>query len=763
MSRELSETPAPSLLDTRTLLSSLRTAMAADTPAQDKLDLAVRLIARTSGADVCSLYLQRAGEVLELFATVGLKESAVHQTRLRVGEGLIGATAASLAPFTTSNAPEHPQFAYRPETGEEPYRSFCAVPLIRAGKVRGVLAIQHRDALSYTAETIEALETVAMVLAELVASGEYIARTEAGTDVAVAFLPGRLTGVTLNAGLAIGQAVLRAPEVVPEHLVSDNPAHEIKRLQTALSSMHAALDALFAPSGNSTRDEVLGTYRLIAADRGWIARLHEAIRTGLSAEGAVLRVLEQIKTHLTTQPDEYLRERVADFEDLSRRLLQHLLRPADAFRAAPLPENAVLVARSLGPAELLEVPSEHLRAIVLEEGAATSHVVIVARALGLPVIGQCAQALSRIESGDDLLIDADNAQVMIRPSEEIRAEFARGMALRADQTRRNSEVRALPSVTADGVPVSLLLNCGLLLDIAQLEPTRAEGIGLYRTEIPFLSRGDFPDVEVQADIYRKVLAGAAGKPVTFRTLDIGGDKFLPYFNHPAEENPALGWRAIRIGLDRPAWLRTQLRALLRAGAGQSLRLMFPMVADVAELRAAKKLLQIEVQRAAARGEPPPARLEVGAMLEVPALLFQLPALLAEVDFLSVGSNDLLQFAFAADRGNPAITGRYDPLAPAILNMLRHVAQTCQQAGKPLTLCGEMASAPLEAMVLLGLGFRSLSVTAGAMDGVKLMLRSLRLGPFSAFLESLQGAADHSLRPKIWGYAQDHGVFLDNSR
>jgi phosphotransferase system, enzyme I, PtsP len=748
--------PAP-LLDTRALLAHLRDAMAAETPAQQKLDDMVQLIARTSGAEVCSLYLQRAGEVLELFATVGLKASAVHNTRLRVGEGLVGTVAATRQPLATDNAPKQPQFAYRPETGEEPFLSFCAVPLIRAGKVRGVLAIQHRAALHYSSETIEALQTVAMVLAELVASGEFVDKQEASTDAGVAFLPARLTGVRLNPGLAVGRAVLRKPEVLPENLVSDNPGHEVRRLQTALSAMHASLDILFAPSGNATRDEVLSAYRLIAADRGWIARLNEAIRTGLSAEGAVLRVLEQIKAKLNAQNDDYLRERITDFEDLSRRLLQHLLRPADAFRAAPMPQDAVLVARNLGPAELLEVPSEHLRAIVLEEGAATSHVVIVARALGLPVIGQCAQALTRIESGDELLIDADNAVILVRPSEDVRAVFLKACEQQREQTRRNESVRALPSVTADGTPISLLLNCGLLLDVAQVGPTRADGIGLYRTEIPFLARDSFPDVAAQTEIYKKVLASAGGKPVTFRTLDIGGDKFLPYLKHPQEENPALGWRAIRIGLDRPAWLRTQLRALLRAAAGQNLKIMFPMVTDVAEFRAARKLLQIEQQRALARGEPLPARLEVGAMLEVPALLFQLPALLEEVDFLSVGSNDLLQFVFAADRGNRAITNRYDPLCPAVLTLLGQIARTAKAAGKPLTLCGELASHPLEAMVLIGLGFRNLSLSAGSIDAVKLMLRALHLGNFAAYLESLQGGASHSLRPQILAYARDHGV------
>lgn len=750
-------------MDTRQLLAGLRDTLAAAKIPQQRLDDVVRLIARGFEADVCSLYLLRAGEVLELFATIGLRAAAVHQTRLRIGEGLIGLVAASNTPFATDAAPRHPNFAYRPETGEEPYQSFCAVPLVRGGKVRGVLAVQHRQAIQYPPEHIETLQTVAMVLAELVAGGEFIATGEVTTDTASAFLPTRLTGTMLNPGLAMGSALLRRPELTVERLVAENPAQEVKRLNAALSAMYASLDDLLRPTGDTQKDEVLEAYRLIAADRGWIGRINEAIRSGLTAEAAVLRVAEQIKMRLGSSQDAYLKDRLSDFEDLSRRLLQHLLRPADAFKSAPPPHDAILVARRLGPAELLDIPSDRLRAVVLEEGAETSHVVIVARALGIPVIGQCEGALSKIEQGDELLVDADNGLVLVRPADEVRSTFDRAIKVRADKARLNAEVRQLPSVTADGIGISLNLNCGLLLDIPQLEATRAEGVGLYRTEIPFLSRHDFPDVVIQTEIYRKVLEQAAGKPVTFRTLDVGGDKFLPYMMHPKEENPALGWRAIRIGLDRPALLRAQLRALLRAGAGQHLKLMFPMITDVAELKAAKALLALEQQRAQDRGQEPPAKLEVGTMLEVPALLYQLPALLAEIDFLSIGSNDLLQFFLAADRGNREITARYDPLCPAVLQMLRDVVKTCTLAGKPVTLCGEMAGRPLEAMALLGLGYRSLSLSAGSLDSVKLMLRSLHVGQLAAFLRSLADSTDHSVRSRLADFARDHGVYVENYR
>lgn len=747
-------------LDTRKLLAGLRDTLAARGSPSARLDKVVRNIAEAAKADVCSLYLKRAGEVLELFATIGLNPKAVHTTRLHVGEGLVGTVADQAMPLATDHAPHHPKFAYRPETGEDPFQSFCAVPLIRGGKVNGVLAIQHRDPRGYDSDSIETLQTVAMVLAELVASNEFVASTEARLSTDEAFLPVRLDGASLNPGLAMGTAVLYASDVKVERLVSDNPSQEARRLSEAISALHASLDDLLIETGNSERDEVLSTYRMFAADRGWIGRMNEAIRTGLTAEAAVLHVAEQIKTRLSGSNDAYLRDRLSDFDDLSRRLIALLvgkLTPQD------IPSDTVLVARHLGPAELLDLPAGKLRAVILEEGSITSHVTIVARALGLPVIGQCSGALTRIEDGDELLVDADHALVMVRPMDEIRASFMAAIELRTQRNLQSREVRDLPSVTADGIGISLNLNCGLLIDVPQLAATRADGIGLYRTEMLFMSRNSFPDVSTQTEIYQKVLAAADGRPVTFRTLDVGGDKFLPYMHHPHEDNPAMGWRAVRISLDRPMLLRQQLRALLQAASGQRLRVMFPMITNVAEFRACRALLEMEKSRILAKNGQLPSVIEVGTMLEVPALLFQLPTLLAEVDFLSIGSNDLLQFALAADRSNREMSERYDMLSPPVLAMLGDIAARCKEAGKPLTLCGEIASKPLEAMALLGLGYRSLSLSAPGIDEVKLMVRSLHLGQLKLFMKSLIGSSERSLRPQILAFARDHGIFVGHFR
>jgi phosphotransferase system, enzyme I, PtsP len=397
--------------------------------------------------------------------------------------------------------------------------------------------------------------------------------------------------------------------------------------------------------------------------------------------------------------------------------------------------------------------------LVLEEGSPTAHVAIVARALDIPVVGRVKDVLAKVEAGDLVVADGDHAQVFIRPGEDIQEAIQANVEMRLAQKEKYAEIREAPARTLDDVSVALHLNAGLLIDLPYLDETGAAGIGLYRTEIPFMVQDSFPDVDQQAELYGRVLDHAGERPVTFRTLDIGGDKVLPYLPGAEEENPAMGWRAIRIALDRPAMLRQQIRALLRAASGRRLRIKFPMVAEVAEFEAAVAVLRVEQRRATERGLPPPSELKVGVMLEVPALLWQLPALLPMVDFVAVGSNDLLQFLFASDRGNPRLAGRYDPLAPAILALFRGLVRECARHAVPLSLCGEMAGSPLDAMALLGVGFRILSMTPSAVGPVKTMVRSLRLAPLEEFLATMHDAPDHSLRAKLAAFARDHEVII----
>jgi phosphotransferase system enzyme I (PtsP) len=746
-------TAAP--VSARRLLSRLRDLMAGSGTAQERLDKIVRLIAAEMVAEVCSCYLMRAGEVLELFATVGLNPAAVHNTRLRLGEGVVGEIAAHARSVALANAPGHPNFAYRPETGEDPYQSLCGVPLIRGGRVRGVLVIQNQQRRNYVEDEIETLETIAMVVAELVSASEIVNPQEITSAADAGLLPQRIKGMTLSNGLAMGHAVLHQPRLTLREMVAENPESELDRLRAAVAAMHTAIDDLLVDSGAASGAgasgagasgagasgatgsggehlDILETYRMFARDRGWLTRIQEAVLQGLSAEAAVERVRNDTRARFGQLNDPYFRERQHDFDDLTNRLLKHLAGKSaePAFR---LPDDAILVARTLGPAELLDYGGGRLRGLILEEGSASSHVAIVARGLDIPLITRCARAMTLIEPLDPLIVDGANGQVFIRPSDDIVDSYNRSVRLTAERRRLYSEIRDLPALTRDGEPMSILINAGLMIEMAHLDSTGAEGVGLYRTEIPFMIRADYPDVAQQTDIYAAVFDQAGGRPVTFRTLDVGGDKTLPYFAENHEENPALGWRAIRIGLDRPAMLRTQLRALIRAAAARELRIIFPLIAEVAEFDAARDLVSLELDRARRERRPLPVDVKIGLMLEVPSLLWQLEALLKSVDFISLGTNDLAQYFYAADRNNPRLNQRYDVLAPAFLN----------------------------ALALIALGARTLSVAPQAVGGIKALVRSLDVGSVRTFLAPLVKARDHSLRDKLRDFARDHQAAIDD--
>lgn len=748
----------PTGVGPRRLLGRIRDLMAGEATAQAKLDKVVQVIAAGMVAEVCSVYILRAGEVLELFATKGLRRRAVHQTRLRVGEGLVGEIAAYAQPLALSDAQSHPAFVYRPETGEEVFRSLMGVPILRSGRVAGVLVVQNKIERTYSDEEIEAMQITAMVLAELVASGELVNPHERAPAEGIALLPVRLDGVALNGGMAMGTAVLHRPDISIRQVVAEDPELELRRLGEAVEAVHQNLDRLFGRgelSGAGEHRDVLDAYRMVASDSGWIGRIGDAIRSGLTAEAGVQQVRENISMRMSQLTDPYLRERLDDMEDLSLRLLQRLTGGANGGAQRDLPDDVVVVARSVGPAELLDYDPARLRGLIMERGSATSHVSIVARALDIPVIGQVMDLFAKVDAGDTVIVDAENRQVFVRPVEDVQQGFVETLRLRSARKQVFAQLRDQPAVTLDGTEVSLNINAGLELDVPQVHSTGADGIGLFRTEIPFMVRATYPDVEAQTALYRAVLDQADGKPVVFRTLDVGGDKELPYFESEAGENPALGWRAIRIALDRPAMLRGQVRALVRAADGRSLSVMFPLIAEVAEYDRAREVLDMELAREKAKGGTLPKKLEVGVMVEVPSLLWQLPALVQRVDFLSVGSNDLLQFLFATDRGNPRMAERYDPLSPPALKVLQDVVRTADRAGRPLSLCGEMASRPLEAMALVGLGYRSLSLTAASIGPVKTMVRSLRLRSLREYMKTILDSPEHSLRDRLRAFALDH--------
>jgi phosphotransferase system enzyme I (PtsP) len=753
--------PAAAVPGYRRVLRRLRDTMAGLGTAQDRLNAVVHIIAGEMVAEVCSCYVMRAGEVLELFATEGLRPEAVHRTRLRVGEGLVGVIGATARPLALADAQAHPDFAYRPETGEEIFHSLMGVPILRGGHVLGVLVVQNRTLRTYTEDEVEALQTIAMIVAEMVASGELVNPLELQPPDALGLQPLRLEGVRINGGLAMGLAVLHEPRVLIRQVVAENPQEELERLRRAVAAMQRAIDDLLAASDVAEHGEhrdVLESYRMFAADRGWLQRMTDAVRSGLTAEAAVQKVQEDTHARLLQASDPYLRERLTDLDDLATRLQQHLSgRPLTA-AAEDLPDEFILIARAMGPAELLDYDRRRLKGVVLEEGSPTAHVAIVARALDIPVVGRVVGVLDRVETGDLVALDGEEAVVVLRPGEDIQQAIERRLQLQLGERQRYAALRDVPAESLDGVRVSLLLNSGLLIDLPFLDETGAEGIGLFRTELQYMLRDRFPTVEEQTQLYRRVLELAGERPVTFRTLDVGGDKLLPYMPDIADENPAMGWRAIRIALDRPAILRQQCRALIRAASGRRLRLMFPMVAEVAEYESARAILELEMERAWRRDcDPLPAAIEVGVMLEVPSLLFQLDLLLPRVDFISVGTNDLVQFLFACDRGNPQLAERYDPLSPPVLRALREVAAAAQRHRVQLSLCGEMAGEPLGAAALVGVGFRTLSMSPASVGRVKATIRSLDLGALQEFLAACEALPSHSFRDKLRDFCADHGI------
>ena len=752
----------------RRLLARLRNLMAHGDapPGSQDLPALARLVAGELVSEVCSVYVGRGGDILELAATEGLRQEAVGRTWLRVGEGLVGLCAATGETLNLPDAQNHPAFAYRPETGEDDFASLLAVPVRRAGRGLGVLVVQNRSPRRYDADEVEVVETVAMLLAELLAAGQ---SERADSDLS-ATLPRRFTAASLSPGIVIGPIVLSSSGNVPHRLLADDPDRELARLEQAWQAMQRGIERLIsdqlpeapkaaaATTAAPTRKaadalasrEILEAYRLIAADAGWLKRVTEA--SGLSAEAAVARVAGELRDRMRRITDPYLRERLADLEDMAGRLLASL--DGDTVQA-PVPPGAILLARRLGPAELLDWHARGVAGVVIEEGSPSGHAAILARALGIPALGGARGVVESADPGDEAVLDGDEGQVFLRPEQELKFGYLNAIEARTARQAGWATLRDKPAATRDGTAVKLMLNVGLAMELGQLAATGAEGIGLFRTEIAMLARGAVVDTPEQAAVYGRVLDAAGNRPVLFRTLDLGGDKLLPGSRPSEEENPAMGWRSLRIGLDRPALLRRQLRALLLAAAGRPLSVMFPMVATVAEFRAARALLLAE----AARVRPQPSQLSIGTMLEIPALMWQLPALLRETDFISVGTNDLLQFLFAADRSAPQLAGRYDLLSPPVLDLLSDLATQANAAGVALSVCGEAAGRPLEAMTMVGLGIFTLSMPASAILPLKALLAELDLPKFRLFLESIrrtsQGAS--SVREQIATWAREHNL------
>ncbi len=733
--------------DSRKLLRRLRETLAAPGGGQDRLDQITHHIADSMGTQVCSIYLFRDPETLELCATEGLKPESVHQTRLRLGEGLVGRVARTGRYMNTANAPAEPGFRYMPETGEEVYPSFLGLPIQRVGEKLGVLVVQSSEARQFSEDEVYGLEVVAMVLAEMAELGAFLGSQLDGMPLAHRF-PVMLRGGTGQEGAAEGRVWLHEPRVVVTNPVGEDPQKEKVRLNESVAMLRTTVDSMLSAADMGAGDsaEVLETYRMFAHSRSWLRRMEEAIDLGLSAEAAVEKEQSQARARLESAADPYLRDRLHDLDDLSNRLLR-ILTGQGRDTGAEMPENPILVARNIGPAELLEY-GRRLKGVVLEEGSVGSHAAIVARALAIPLVIHAERIISEALNGDPILVDGDTGIVHLRPEESVTKAFHDKMAMQAEAQQRYAGLRDLPATDKAGTTIQLYMNAGLMADLPSLDGSGAEGVGLFRTELQFLTRTRVPRRGDLAALYAHVLDSAHGKPVMFRTLDIGSDKVLPYMKPQDEPNPAMGWRAIRVGLDKRGVLRMQLQALIRAAVGRPLYVMFPFVTEMDEFEDAHRLLMEQLAREQRLGHDMPSDIRVGAMLETPSLAFAPQKFFEMCDFISVGGNDLKQFFFAADRENERVRRRYDTLNSSFIMLLDQIVRRCDQARVPGSFCGEDAGRPIEAVTFAALGFRRLSMRPASIGPVKHLIRRVDLGGLREVIDRGIAQGETNLRRSV---------------
>ncbi|WP_128515617.1 phosphoenolpyruvate--protein phosphotransferase [Tabrizicola thermarum] len=737
--------PERSESDSRKLLRRLRDVLSVSGGGQDRLDRITHLIADSMGTEVCSIYLFRDPETLELCATEGLKKEAVHQTRMKLGEGLVGRVARTGQPVNTADAPSEKGFRYMPETGEELYSSFLGVPIQRVGEKLGVLVVQSRTARQFSDDEIYALDVVAMVLAEMTELGAFTSGD--GAMRALHKQPVMIRGTSGQEGAAEGRVWLHEPRVVVTNPVADDPLTEIDRIRAAVGELRVSIDDLLeAQQLDKDQKQVLEAYRMFAHSRGWLRRMEEDIMRGLSAEAAVEKEQSAARARMEQVPDQYLRERLQDLDDLSNRLLR-ILTGQGRDTGAEMPDNPVLVARNIGPAELLDY-GRKLKGVVLEEGSVGSHAAIVARALAIPLVINASRVVTEALNGDHILVDGDQGIVHLRPEETVARAFRDKIAMQAEAQKRYASLRNLPATTLCGTTIALHMNAGLMADLPSLEGSGAEGVGLFRTELQFLVRSKMPQRAELAALYARVMDAAKGKRVAFRTLDIGSDKVLPYMKPPEEPNPAMGWRAVRVGLDKPGVLRMQLQALIRAAKGRPLTIMFPLITELSEFQQARSHTLRELHREKSLGHPVPERIEIGAMLETPSLAYAPKAFFELTDFVSVGGNDLKQFFFAADRENELVRRRYDTLNLSFLSFLELIIARCAETSTPLSFCGEDAGRPIEALALAAIGFRSLSMRPASIGPVKALLRRVNLAEARAAIDRARAAGEESARPML---------------
>jgi len=713
----------------------------------------VTLVARRMRSDVCSIYLLDADNVtLRLQASKGLSRKAVGKVTLRIGEGLTGMAAQKRHAIAIEEPQEHPSYRYFKETGEERFHSFLGIPLFDRSNPLGVIVLQTKEPRQFNKEEISALSTIAFQVSSIVVNARLLdsirQHQEESVRVGAALAKARQTAtdtesVTDDAssnvllgriaypGVAIGPAAILEERLGFADILHEEEVDiqaELKNLESALektSIQTIFLEKRVAERLSESDAAIFHTHLMILEDRSFIKKLQQEINDGHSAAYALEKTVAEYIEVFAKMDDPYLRERAIDMEDIGRRILANLVGDGSD-QNLHLRHPSVLVARRILPSDMASLDNDQILGIITEDSETNSHAVIMAKAMGIPAIVGARGALRQIAPEDNLIIDGNSGQIYIKPLEAIREEYQR---LLADQTRelsRLDQYRDQPAETSDGQRIVLRANIGLISDVAIAKRFGAEGVGLYRTEFPYMARGDFPDRNDQYELYSKVVKQFDGQPITIRTLDIGGDKGLPYFRPPKEDNPFMGWRSVRVSLDNRDIFRTQIEAILMAGCHGPVKLLFPMISSLDETRACLEVVSEARANLKAEGLECPDKIPVGVMIEVPAAVRLVPQLANEVDFFALGTNDLIQYLLAADRNNPLVRKYYDPLHPAVLQVLHEVTSIALSRGKGVSLCGEMATDPLTMLLLLGMGLREFSMPAPFIPRIKAFLKGVSL-------------------------------------
>jgi len=735
------------------LLLRLNDALGSAGDGQQRLDLITNVVADTIGVEVCSIYLHLDETTLELCATTGLRSEAVHRSQLDTSEGLVGRISQERIVINTAIAEKESGFRYLKETGEERYSSFLGVPIQRLGQMLGVLVVQSTEAEAFASDVVNTLAVVATVIAEMretgIITGEGQALSRMHTQ------PVTYTGMIAHEGLAEGQVLLHEPRVVITNPFAKDTKAELERLDNAIQALRGSVDALLdgtaATSPALEQREILETYRMFANSAGWVKRMEGNIRTGLSAEASVEMEQTEARNRMEKSSDPYLRYRLHDLDDLFNRLLR-ILTGKGQTATEDIPDNPILVARNIGPAELLDY-GRTLKGIILEEGSIGSHATIIARSMSIPLLIHVEGITTEALEGDTVCLDAERGSVHLRPDDLITAAIRNRIDMAADVEAVYTQIRDKPARTLDGTRIGLTINAGLLDDLPNLERSGAEGVGLFRTELRFLAANSIPSRAELATQYSTVLDSAGGRRVVFRTLDIGSDKVLPYLKRDEEPNPALGWRAIRISLDKPGLLRMQVQSLTRGAKGRPFAIMFPMVSGLMEFIQARDLALSTIQRESRSGNPVSDSIEIGAMLETPSLAFAPDRFFALTDFVSIGGNDLKQFFFAADRQNERIRYRYHSHFISYLTFIKMIADRCHAHETPISYCGEDAGQPAVAVCLAAMGVRNFSLRSSSLGRVKYALCRVDLTAIATLITDATKAGKATVTDDIKAYLE----------